>query len=79
MSHTAEPGRVAQQELAAPSRAVRAITGAIPRDAQRRPVRRILRQTGGQVGVVVLDRDQGTGCTYQRTLVGRIFSASFVR
>ena len=53
-----EAGRVAEEELAAPDRAVGPVAGAVPRDAERGPVGLVLGEAGGEVGVVVLDGDE---------------------
>ena len=49
---------IAQQELAAPDGAVGAVAGAVPADADDRPIGAVLGQAGGQVGVVVLHGHQ---------------------
>ena len=95
MGHAVEAGRVAEQELAAPDRAVRAVAGAIPGHAQRRPVRRSRpgRRPGGRGGAgrrpgrmandedacFVIRRSSFVGCRLPRPVAREIVRMQIVR
>jgi hypothetical protein len=56
--HALERDQVADEHLATPDRAVRAVPGAVVDRPHRRALQPVLGETGGEVGVVVLDPGQ---------------------
>ena len=50
-------GKFAAEKLAAPNGPVESVAGAVPDDAEHRPIDAVLGGAGGHVGVMMLDLD----------------------
>ena len=74
-----ERREVADEQLAAPDRAVEAVAGAVEDRADRRPWLAVLGQARRQVGVVVLDADQLDALALERVLGREVLGVQVVR
>lgn len=74
-----EPGQVREQELAAPDRAVGAVTRAVEGDAEDRAILAVVRQARSDVRVVMLDADVLDAFELERVLRGQVLGMQIVR